>query len=75
LEDDLEDDGGDEDEDEVEDEVDVDEEDRYEEVNHHPIVDYNEEDPPMEVGTTYPNMAEFKLALCQHATKHEFNST
>jgi hypothetical protein len=47
LEDDLEDDGGDEDEDEV----DVDEEDQYEEVNHHPNIDYNEEDPPMEVGT------------------------
>ena len=31
-----------------------------------------EEDPPMEPGSTYPNMAEFKLALCQHAIKHEF---
>ncbi|RLM74507.1 hypothetical protein C2845_PM15G04000 [Panicum miliaceum] len=50
----------------------VDEEEGYEEVNHHQIVDYDEEDPPMNVGSTYPNMSEFKLALCQHAIKYEF---
>ena len=26
----------------------------------------------MKVGSTYPTMAEFKLDLCQHAIKHEF---
>lgn len=26
----------------------------------------------MTVGSTYPNMSEFKLALCQHAIKHKF---
>ena len=30
-------------------------------------VEYNKEDPPMTVGSIYPNMAEFKMALRQHA--------
>jgi hypothetical protein len=37
----------------LEDEV----EQRCEEVYHHPFIDYDEEDPPIKVGTTYPNMA------------------
>jgi hypothetical protein len=35
-------------------------------------LEYDKEDPPMEVGCTYPNMPEFKLALQTHAIKHEF---
>jgi hypothetical protein len=35
-------------------------------------VEYDKEDPPMTVGSMYPNMAEFKLALSQHAIKNEF---
>jgi hypothetical protein len=35
-------------------------------------VDYDKNDPPMEVGTIYPNIAEFKVALCQDAIKHGF---
>jgi hypothetical protein len=57
---------------EDEDELEAAEDEPYEEVNHHPIADFDEEDPPMEVGTTYRNMYVFKLALCQHAIKHEF---
>ena len=34
--------------------------------------EYDKEDPPMTEGTTYPNMATFKLALSQHAIKNEF---
>ncbi|CAO2189124.1 unnamed protein product [Urochloa humidicola] len=34
--------------------------------------DYDKDDPPMTVGTTYPNINVFKLALAQHAVKHEF---
>jgi len=63
---------GSEEEFEDEDELEADEDEPYEEVNHHPIADFDEEDPPMEVGTTYHNMYVFKLALCQHAIKHEF---
>jgi len=40
--------------------------------NHGPHVEYDKEDPPMTVGSMYPNMAEFKLALSQHAIKNEF---
>jgi hypothetical protein len=40
--------------------------------NHGPYVEYDKEDPPMTVGSMYPNMAEFKLALSQHAIKNEF---
>ncbi|WVZ71199.1 hypothetical protein U9M48_019814 [Paspalum notatum var. saurae] len=36
------------------------------------IVSYDKEDPPMVVGSTYPDWATFKLALSQHAIKHEF---
>ena len=35
-------------------------------------VAYNKDDPPMEVGSIYPNMSEFKLALATHAIKKEF---
>ena len=34
--------------------------------------DYDKNDPPMHVGMTYPNIQVFKLALAQHAIKHEF---
>ncbi|GJN09908.1 hypothetical protein PR202_ga27961 [Eleusine coracana subsp. coracana] len=62
------------------DSVDEDEEEAHEEVscneeNQAPIVDYDPNDPPMDVGSTYPNMKAFKLAISQHAIKHqlEFN--
>ncbi|RLN36489.1 uncharacterized protein C2845_PM03G21410 [Panicum miliaceum] len=37
-----------------------------------PNIEYDKEDPPMSVGTSYRSMKEFKLALSQHAIKHEF---
>ena len=37
-----------------------------------PIVAYDQNDPPMSVGSVYPNMKQFKLALNQHGIKHEF---
>ena len=37
-----------------------------------PIVAYDQNDPPMSVGSEYPNTKQFKLALNQHAIKHEF---
>ena len=37
-----------------------------------PIVAYDRDDPPMSVGSVYPNMKQFKLALNQHAIRHEF---
>jgi hypothetical protein len=37
-----------------------------------PQVAYNKDDPSMEVGSIYPNMSEFKLALATHAIKKEF---
>jgi len=37
-----------------------------------PVVAYDKEDPPMGVGSIYPNMREFRIALSQHAIKHEF---
>ena len=40
--------------------------------DHTPNVDYDKNDPPMAVGTMYPNMKEFKVSLSQHAIKHEF---
>ena len=40
--------------------------------DHTPNVDYDKNNPPMAVGTMYPNMKEFKVALSQHAIKHEF---
>ena len=42
------------------------------EAEHIPNREYNKEDPPMVVGSTYPSMAEFKIALSQHAIKREF---
>jgi hypothetical protein len=35
-------------------------------------MDYDKDNPPMEVGYTYLNMEEFRLALSQHAIKNEF---
>jgi hypothetical protein len=35
-------------------------------------MDYDRDNPPMEVGSTYPNMEEFRLALSQHAIENEF---
>jgi hypothetical protein len=40
--------------------------------DHTANVDYDKNDPPMAVGTIYPNMKEFKVALSQHAIKHDF---
>jgi hypothetical protein len=40
--------------------------------DHTPNVDYDKLDPPMTVGSMYSNMKEFKLALCQHAIKHQY---
>jgi hypothetical protein len=40
--------------------------------NRGPHVEYDKENPLMTVGSMYPNMAEFKLALSQHAIKNEF---
>jgi len=37
-----------------------------------PVVVYDKEDPSMSVGSIYPNMREFRIALSQHAIKHEF---
>ncbi|WVZ87149.1 hypothetical protein U9M48_033836 [Paspalum notatum var. saurae] len=40
-----------------------------------PIVDDDDgylANPPMDVGSIYPNMQQFRLALSQHAIKHEF---
>jgi hypothetical protein len=34
--------------------------------------EYDPDDPPMEEGSTYPNMEEFKLALSSHAIRKEF---
>ncbi|WVZ64844.1 hypothetical protein U9M48_014311 [Paspalum notatum var. saurae] len=33
---------------------------------------YDKDDPPMAVGTLYPNMHDFRVALSSHAIKHEF---
>ena len=70
----------DEDEDEDEDELEIESgtelEDDQElvghEAEHIPNREYNKEDPPMVVGSTYPSMAEFKIVLSQHAIKREF---
>jgi hypothetical protein len=58
--------------DEREDEHEVEEEEELHEPEHAPNVEYNKEDPPMTVGSIYPNMDEFRLALSQHAVKREF---
>uniref|UniRef100_A0A453RM32 Transposase MuDR plant domain-containing protein n=2 Tax=Aegilops tauschii subsp. strangulata TaxID=200361 RepID=A0A453RM32_AEGTS len=59
-------------EDESEDETEVEEDEELHEVNHAPNIEYDKDDPPMTEGFIYPNMKEFKLALSQHAIKHEF---
>uniref|UniRef100_A0ACD5XIK9 Uncharacterized protein n=1 Tax=Avena sativa TaxID=4498 RepID=A0ACD5XIK9_AVESA len=56
-----------------EDESKIEEDEEVHEADHAPNVEYNKEDPPMIEGSTCPNMAEFKLALSQHAVKHEFD--
>jgi len=35
-------------------------------------VDHDKDDPPMSVGSIYPSMSVFRLALASHAIKHEF---
>jgi hypothetical protein len=42
------------------------------EADHIPNMVYDKEDPLMVVGSTYPRMIEFKIALSHHAIKHEF---
>jgi hypothetical protein len=37
-----------------------------------PVTAYDRDDPPINVGSQYPNMEQFKLALSQHAIKYEF---
>jgi hypothetical protein len=37
-----------------------------------PVLAYDKNNPPMCVGSIYPNMHEFRLALSQNAIKHEF---
>lgn len=39
---------------------------------HIPVVAYDKDDPPMHVGSIYPNMEVFRLAIAQHAIKNEF---
>ena len=51
------------------------EQDEYEdedEDEHKEPIAYGEEDSPMTIGSTYLNMYGFKVALSQHAVKHEF---
>jgi len=65
--------------DEEDEEVEIDESsdeevaDREPEQFQFPDVEYDKDDPPMTVGTIYPDMASFKIALASHAVKHEFN--
>ncbi|KAJ1270386.1 hypothetical protein BS78_06G048800 [Paspalum vaginatum] len=35
-------------------------------------ITWDKDDPPMTVGTIYPNMHDFRLALSSHSIKHEF---
>ncbi|CAN6339136.1 unnamed protein product [Urochloa humidicola] len=37
-----------------------------------PVIAYDRDDPPMSVGSLYPSIKEFRLALSQHAIRHEF---
>jgi hypothetical protein len=37
-----------------------------------PVLTYDKDDPPMNVGNIYPNMYDFRIALSQHAIKREF---
>ncbi|XP_037482216.1 uncharacterized protein LOC119360839 [Triticum dicoccoides] len=48
------------------------EEEELHELDHAPNIEYDQQDPPMTVGSTYPNMEVFKLALSQHAVKRDF---
>ncbi|CAO2172944.1 unnamed protein product [Urochloa humidicola] len=48
------------------------EEEGVDEPDQIPIAQYDPDDPPMIVGSTYPNMKEFKLALSSHGIKNEF---
>ena len=65
--------------DEEDEEVEIDESsdeevaDREPEQFQFPDVEYDKDDPPMTVGTIYPDMTSFKIALASHAVKHEFN--
>ncbi|KAM0838132.1 hypothetical protein ACQ4PT_061176 [Festuca glaucescens] len=59
--------------DESNDETELEEEEELHEANHAPNIEYDKEDPSMTKGSTYPNMDEFKLALSQHAVKHQFD--
>lgn len=43
------------------------------ESDHAKNVECDKENPPLIVGSTYPNMDEFKLAIRQHAVKREFD--
>ena len=37
------------------------------------IIGYDNQDPEMKFGITYPSMAEFRMATKQYAIKHEFD--
>ena len=65
---------GHESEDESEDEGDeeVEEDEEVHEAEHTPHLEYDKLDHLMIEGGKYSNMIEFKLALSQHAIKHEF---
>ncbi|KAM3195306.1 hypothetical protein ACQJBY_071427 [Aegilops geniculata] len=66
-----EDESEDESEDGSEEEPEVEEEELHE-PDHAPNTEYDQQDPPMTVGSTYPNMDVFKLALSQHAVNCDF---
>ena len=57
---------------ESESKVEADEDILGHEADHIPNIEYDMEDSPTSVGTSYPSMKEFKLALSQHAIKYEF---
>jgi hypothetical protein len=65
--------------DEEDEEVEIDESSNEEVADREPKqfqfsdVEYDIDDPPMTVGTIYPDMASFKIVLASHAVKHEFN--
>ncbi|XBI33550.1 hypothetical protein VPH35_056858 [Triticum aestivum] len=59
-------------EDESMSEIEIEEDEELHEADHPPHLEYDKLDPPMTEGRKYPNMAEFKLVLSQHAIKHEF---
>uniref|UniRef100_A0A8R7RDA3 Transposase MuDR plant domain-containing protein n=1 Tax=Triticum urartu TaxID=4572 RepID=A0A8R7RDA3_TRIUA len=53
-------------------EAEVEEYEELHEAEHTPHVEHDKLDPPITKVFTYPRMKEFKLALSQHAIKHEF---